>query len=321
MSKFKLFLICITPFLFVSVVGAFLFFNSDYAKIREISKNLLIIDANSDHNQALDVVEYAQKLGIDIPKTIINFDTHSDLYVYKKINPKYGAHIYDWLNEYFAKNTDASEIYWVMPTEEALDSGMQDVFIEKDEAFSTPLQGNSQKNEKDVNPFVDKVPYFQYFVIDTKNSYMTEIVQKEDEFKLLNQNPQKPRYKKIKVITCTKNTLPDFKNKNVILSIDADYISNSGYDTTNGFNTNKNEKEIKLALSELVSTIHKKHIRPKIITLTLSPKYVPEEDQMHLYDFFQKFIKYSNEEDALQEYTRRADSPKRKENEPKYKSF
>lgn len=320
MSKFKIFLLSITPLLTVLLIGIIVYFNiSPIPKIKQICKNLKVIDANKDHNQALDVVEYAKKQGINIPKTIINFDTHSDMYVYKKINPKYGAHIYDWVNEFFAKNPEANEIYWVMPLEEALDKDIQDIFIEKDEQFAFPILGNSQKETSEVNPLVDKTPYIQYFILDTTNSYMTEIVKKEDENKLKNQKNK--QYKKVKVITCTQNTLPDFKNKNVLLSIDIDYINNSGYDTANNFKTLKTSSEIDRDINKLLNVIHKKHISPEIITLTLSPEYVPQENQPQMLDFFKTFIKYSGKKDALQEYTRQVDSKRVEEGQPKYKSF
>lgn len=285
--------------------------------IENICKNLQIIDANEDHNQALDVIEYAQKNKVKLPNTIINFDTHSDLYVYKKINPKYGAHIYDWLNEFFAKNPEAEVIYWVMPREEALDKDMQETFIEPDLEYKSPVQGNSQKNKKDVNPYVDKKPYVQYFILNTTNSYMTEITNKKDELKLKNS----PKLKRIKLITCTTKTLPKFKNKPVILSIDADYIVNSGYDTTNDFKIEKSSKKIDKDLKNLIREINKKQINPQIISLTLSPKYVPKKHQKQILNFFKYFIEHSGKQDNLKEYSRKVDSKQRKGNEPKYKSF
>ncbi len=319
MEKFKINILAIAPLIITLLIGCLILLNLDSRKIHTICKNLKVIDANTDHNQALDVIDYAKENGIEIPKTIINFDTHSDMYVYKTINPKYGAHVYDWLNEYFAANKNAEELYWVMPEEEATDKDMQVEFTAgfDDELFDI-VQGNIIKDEKLVNPNVHQIPYIQYFVLDTKTSYMKEVQNKKEALEFIHKNPQ---YKTIKIITCTEKTLPDFKNKNVVLSIDSDYISNSGYDTTIGFSNNKNEQEIKIAISKLLSTIKNKNIRPEIISLTLSPKYVPAEDEEQMYKFMQKFIKHSGKKDKITEYTRQVDSPRITDSKPKYKGF
>ena len=320
MEKFKIHLLTsVSLIITLLIVVSIIWCNSNSNKIKTICKNLKIIDANIDHNQALDVIDYAKENGVKIPKTIVNFDTHSDMYVYKTINPKYGAHVYDWLNEYFAQNPNAEELYWVMPKEEATDKDMQIEFAAgfDDELFDV-VQGNIIKDEKLVNPNVHQIPYIQYFVLDKKTAYMKEVENQKEASKFVTKNPQ---YKTIKIITCTEKTLPDFKNRNIILSIDSDYISNSGYDTTIGFSNNKNEQEIKIAISKLLSTIKNKNIRPEIISLTLSPKYVPAEDEEQMYKFMQKFIKHSGKKDKITEYTRQVDSPRITDSKPKYKGF
>lgn len=61
-SKFKLFLLSIIPALLIITIGVFLYINFSPAyMIKHICKNLKIIDANKDHNQALDVIEYSKK--------------------------------------------------------------------------------------------------------------------------------------------------------------------------------------------------------------------------------------------------------------------
>ncbi|MBD5403117.1 hypothetical protein HDR58_10055 [bacterium] len=316
MGKFKIFLLSVTPLIIILAIGCFIWFNHESIKIKAITKNLKVIDMNEDHNQALDVIDYAKSKNIEIPKTIINFDTHSDMFITKEIHPKYGADIYEWLNEYFAKNPNAEELYYIMPIEEARSKKMQQAFIEKDVADMVALYGNSIKDEKNINPHVDKIPFIQYFVIDTNNGYMTEYIEEKDKSRLNN-----PRYKKIKIITCTEKTLPDFKNKNVVLSIDFDYISNSGFDTIENFKNNKTPLEIKLAISKMLSTMKKKNIRPEIISLTLSPFYVPDEDIDQIYNFMEDFIKYSGQKDALKKYTYKCEKPRKTLKEERYEGF
>ena len=305
-EKLKLYLLAITPLAVFLSLYLGIYRQSDRFNIKTISKILQLIDANIDHNQVLDVVEKAKEMDIEIPETIINFDTHSDLYVYQNINMTHGSNIYNWLNEYFALNDTAEELYWVMPEKAATDKDVQFEFMDRDKVgYSNVMIGNSRKKESEVNPNINNTPYIQYFLIDKTSGYMTEIINSEDEKPLAN-----PKYKKIKIITCTEKTLPNFKDKNILLSIDSDYITNSGYDTTARFINNINEKEIKAETSKLLKTINKKNIRPQIITLTLSPLYVPEEDQAQMLKFMQKFIHFSGKEDIIKEYNREIDSPK-----------
>ncbi len=320
-SKFKLFLLSIIPALLIITIGVFLYINFSPAyMIKHICKNLKIIDANKDHNQALDVIEYSKKQGVEIPKTIINFDTHSDVYLFSPIDSKLGAQIYDWINEAFAKNSNTDELYWVMPEEEATNPKMQSMFIEKETISDIILYGNSQRNEKEVNPNINKYPYIQYFVVDTNTGYTKELTDKNSKPKNYSLDPKNPKYKKIKVITCTESSLPNFKNKKVLLSIDADYITNSGYDTPLNFSNDKNPQEIEAAIYKLLKTIHKKKISPEIISLTLSPHYVPNEDVDYMLNFFDIFIEHSGKRDIIQEYTRQFSS-RRIKNGKKYKAF
>lgn len=310
MEKFKLISFAIIPIILVTTISSLIWYNLDSTKIKMISSNLKIIDGNIDHNQVLDVAEYTQNNNIKLPEIIINIDTHSDLYVFSNLDFK-NTDIYNWINEYIVKYPQVKEVYWVMPREEVLDLNMQEEFILEDKPnFETALYGNSLQPAEQVNPNIHKTPFVQYFKIDTKNGWMEEVINPNE--------PLQPDFKMFKLVTCTEETLPDFKKKNVFLSFDADYISNSGYDTTLGFSNNRTAPEIKKATSKLLSTLRKKKVRPEIITLTLSPEYLPKEDQEQMFYFIQKFIKYSGKPDLLQEYTRSFDKPRIEKGKKKY---
>ena len=316
MEKLKIFLISITPLLLVSLIGFGIYNNLEQTKIKTICKNLKLIDVNIHHNQALDAIELAKEKNIKVPDTIINFDTHSDIYVYQGIGQD-GAHIYDWLNEYFAKNKNADTLYWVMPEEETQMKNFDIIFKDIDiKGVDMSLLGNSKKPKDKVNSKINETPFIQDFLVDTKTSYMEEIISTKDEDKLKN-----PRYKKIKIITCTEKTLPNFKGKNVILSLDMDYISNSGFDTIENWSHNRDAKEIDIALSKMIMTIKKKNIRPEIISITLSPQYVPKKDRQQLAYFIENFLQNSGKQDILQEYTRTVNDPQTKPGQKKYEGI
>lgn len=324
MQKFKLFLLSLTPLIIICVILIPIILNkTNFIKIHTITQNLKIIDANKDHNQALDVIEAAEKQNIEIPSTIINFDTHSDIYISHFVVPDYGAQIADWINVLFAEHNKITELYWVMPIEQITTPEQKVTFtLKNDEKKYYPLFGNTKKDPKFVNPNIDTTPYIQYFKLNTKIGEMTEFISKNAKEEFENYKPEKPYFKKVKVITCTENSLPDFKNKNIILSIDGDYISNSGYDTGRDFTNNREPQEIEKALSKMLETIKNKNIRPEIISMTLSPRYVPEEDIDQILEFFKTFILISGKKDAIQYYKRGYNLPTLNDNEePKYQSF
>ncbi len=313
MEKLKIFFISIIPLLVVSLIGLCIYNNTNEVKVKSICKNLKLIDVNIHHNQALDAIEFSKEKGIEIPDTIINFDTHSDIYVYQGIDEK-GAHIYDWLNEFLAKNKNATTLYWVMPEDETKMKDFDKIFKEtdvKDEDMS--LFGNSKKKPEKINPKISETPLVQEFLADTQTSYMEEIVSEKDEEKL-----NKTRFKKVKIITCTEKTLPNFRGKNVILSIDMDYISNSGFDTLNGWKHNYTSEQIEKAITNMLTTIRKKNIQPTIITISLSPFYVPKKDEEQLAYFVEFFLEYSGKKDILQKYTRTLNNPQTKPGQKKY---
>ena len=282
--------------------------------IEETFKNTKLIDANIDHNKALDVAEYAVKKGIDIPSILINFDTHSDTYVNYPVI-KYGtAGVENWINEYLAKYPQVNEFYWVMPDEEAKNIPLQ-IFFAQDNydliKIGTDLYGNSLKTDIPIFKFVFKPltrkKYTQNFIINTKTGTFNEKIKGLE----INKNlfPKNQPYKKIKVITCTKNTLPDFKGKKVFLSIDADYVSNSGFDTYHGFKIRKNSDGIDKGFVSILKTIKDKNIEPEIISMTLSPQYLPKEHHSQVENIFEYIIQTSGHYDEISEYKRNYNVP------------
>lgn len=277
--------------------------------IKIITANTKVIDANEDHNQALDVSEYAKLHHIKLPKILINFDTHSDIFLnYQVINPD-GAGIENWINEYVALNPEIDEIYWVMPKEEALNTDLQILFAlnyidyleNGTQYYGNEINENLSQFKFVLQPLTQK-SFVQYFLIDPKTGILNEYIENSPITPML----FKPgiNYKLIKITACTETTLPDFSNKEVFLSIDADYISNSGFDTTQDFANNRTPQEIEKALFSMIATIYKKNIRPTIISMSLSPEYVPREDHPQIIEFFNKVFKVSNQKDILHNYKR-----------------
>ena len=219
--------------------------------IKKVTQNTKLIDLNTDHNQALDVSEFAKNHGIKAPEILVNFDTHSDIYLNYPVIAEGSAGVENWINELIAKNPELKEIYWVMPYEEAKDLNLQTLFAENDyhlipRGKATPFYGNSMNPNIRWLHFVFKPlfkePFSQEFLINTQTGRINEIPSDKKLYDYLftpiNQ------HKKVKIVTCTEKTLPDFEGKKVFLSIDADYTSNSGFDTAEKFSFIKSQKDI-----------------------------------------------------------------------------
>ena len=107
-----------------------------------------------------------------------------------------------------------------MPTKEAANILLQILFTEnniKELPGGSPLYGNVIKDNINKTHFIFKPlyveAYSQDFIIEPATGKMNEYIPELKISKIF----YKPeiKYKNVKVITCTKNTLPDFKDKKV----------------------------------------------------------------------------------------------------------
>lgn len=278
--------------------------------VKEVVQNTQLIDINIDHNQALDVMDYAIKKDIEIPEIMINFDTHSDVFLNAPILKFYAANVENWINVYLAQNPNVKELYWVIPDEAAHHPFLQIAFARNEIADiknSNPLFGNSLNTDISLFYFfshpLDKISYSQEFLIDLKTGVMNEYSRNT----VLNKKIFKPNinYKKIKVTTCTQKTLPDFKGKNVFLSIDADYTSNSGFDTTGNFKMDKSKSAIAKNFYEIFNILKLQNANPTIISLSLSPQYLPRKHHSFVFEIFKEILRISGKNDEINTYTRR----------------
>lgn len=275
--------------------------------IKEITSKTKLIDYNTDHNQALDVIEHARQKDIKIPQIMVNFDTHSDIIINFPTVSNGKSNIENWINEYIAKNPEVDEIYWVMPDKEARNFRIQLSLSEprlEGIENGAPLAGNIIDERFPRTQFIFKPlykePFIQEFLIDPQTGKMNEYIEDLEITKTF--FDPTISYKKVKIITCTEKTLPDFTGKEVFLSIDADYISNSGFDTDEDWTNNLTEKEMLAELFKIFTTIKNKNIRPEIISLSLSPQYLPQEDHRFMTKFFNYVIQESGNIDEIHTY-------------------
>lgn len=270
--------------------------NTDKINVKAVLGETKIADINTDHNQALDVIEAAKKQGIKMPSTIINFDSHSDLYNTDNLNGIQS--IASWLN-YAAGEDGVEQVVWVVP-EKSIKNNPKAYQI----YFGLNLKGQSIiGNEDPLQAYRDlSKPLVQTFYMDKKSKGLfPAYYYKDEEIKNLLANGT---IKKIQLITCTESNMPDFKNKDVMLSFDADYFNNCGFDT--GYQVTNTPDDINDSFSSALKTLKEKHVKPSIANFTISPQYTSYERNDEAYGYY-KFLMANTPQktDNIEFYTRK----------------
>lgn len=276
--------------------------------VQQVTSSTELIDINTDHNQILDVYEYMTSNKINIPSTLINFDTHSDIFVNSNILRFKESSVASWVNNLLAKYPEVEEIYWVLPPEVANDTKLNIIFADNDLAYldtPQPLYGNSLNPKISlthmlINPLSQKA-YKQELLVDPITGNINENTDNDELVKSLF-GKDKSQLRKVTIISCTEKTLPNLKDKDILLSIDADYTSNSGYDTIENFRFVKTEAGINATFYSIFKTLEEKNITPRIISLSLSPQYLPTEHHEHVSNIFEKILRISNKKDKIKNY-------------------
>ncbi len=250
----------------------------DIANIKSILAKTKVTDITLQHDGALDTIK---KLGKNVPKELVIFDSHSDMYLNEQDTLK-EVTLATWVNTYATKYK-AEKIYWVFPEK-----------MTEYEGIAALLYGGKNEYSGEENdhplymesfgiqaPDIRKTPFEIHLYFDFTNDILTNI------------KPQHDNYHGFTLIISTESSLPDMAGKNLILTIDADYLANAGYDTIEAWNSPKDYKEFNATASQLLEIIKTKNIRPVAVNLTLSPYYVPKQNRKHTEDFFKTIKKFA----------------------------
>lgn len=273
----------------------------------KLGANTPIVDKNLNHDQILDVLDYAKAQGQindKDPITLINCDTHSDIFSDSKISSETIA---NWVNS-AVKNYNIKDVYWVIP----------DYIMNNPKYADTIFKRQYSENQQAFlgNEHPDKVDYKKSKIIQTlymdektgelySESRIDGLNSKYKKYGMEDRHIDKSKFKPINIHMCSKEQLPQFKDKkNVVLSIDADYFANSGYHTTEQIGNTPSDKELYQTISDFDSIMTKK-INPEVLSLTMSPGYTSENSFGKISEYFDNLIKNSKTgKDALQKYTR-----------------
>ena len=199
--------------------------------IKKIFKNSHI-EINTNHNEALNVFEnYIKKSGKHIP-LLVNFDTHSDLYINIKNDI---VTIANWVNFCF-KNFKVTEFYWIMPNYILENSEYRKTYQKKTNSTSGPFRG-FDNIDLDLNQVTKQQLLFDKNTNELISINKLALINKKCKmFNMPDIEKQLTSLIPIDINILTISNLDILSGKEILLSIDADYFCNSGFDTADRIN-------------------------------------------------------------------------------------
>ncbi len=257
-------------------------------KLKDIFKNSFV-EININHNEAINVFQKYHDISEKNLQTLVNFDTHSDIYSNSK-NTEYT--IANWVN-YCFRNLNITEFFWIIPN-----------YIKDDPIYK--VQFETKKDLKINSPFfgfdtinvdLNKINHEEIFMHPTSGEIITR-----ERINYLNNNFKKfgmtsvdfTNLKKISIYIICTNNLKILNGKEILLSVDADYFCNSGFDTFNNIN-NKNisKEQLFYNFNTFINDLYEIKIKPMAVSLTYSPVYFPKKFYNELTDFYSQIKKAS----------------------------
>ena len=250
--------------------------------INKIFKNSYI-EINTNHNEALEVFEnYIKKSEPRIP-LLVNFDTHSDVYINNKNNI---ATIANWVNFCF-KNFGVTEFYWIIPNYIIENSEYRKIYEQKTNLINGPLHSF---DNIDIN--LNTVTKEQLLYDNNTNELISinklSLINKKCKmFNMPDIEKQLTHLIPIDINILTISNLNILSGKEILLSIDADYFCNSGFDTVDRIN-NKDitEEELTENINLLLDKLSESEVKPCAVSLTYSPIYIQKKYYKNIEHFF-----------------------------------
>lgn len=243
------------------------FGNSKYFDLVRNHNQILSTPGNRNISQILN----GDKIGLDSatraiqekpdePTTLLNFDSHSDMWSGPVHRGK--ESIAQWVNGVLRDNPNVNEVYWVIPKDFQDDPELRSKYFDH--------HGEIPDNDR-------------VFVHAQRD--MTLYLNKESGELVMTGEPEdysEEKYRKIEFHKRTLDELEDFSGKRTVVSIDLDFFDNRGYDTSFEAAVNYKGSE---GFAEFVQTLKDRNIRPDFTTVSASPEYVRNDHMRELLRF------------------------------------
>lgn len=247
---------------------------------------------NKNHDEALDVFdEFSKILGRKIP-ILVNFDTHSDIYINFKTNLK---NIATWVN-YCVLNLGVKEFYWVIPEYIAENPNYRELYENKKNiVINAPFIGF---DDTDIDLDIVNVKSVYY---DKNNKEIISPAKTNHINKRCKEFNLKPiiyeccDFEKITITILTIKNISILKDKEFLLSVDSDYFYNSGFDTLEYINNrNISSQELVESFNHFITKMHEAQLKPICTSLTESPIYFSSKLKNELDKFYLRICQASH---------------------------
>ena len=251
--------------------------------IQEIFKNSYT-EINKNHNEAIDVFRrYKEKSG-KCPNILVHFDTHSDAYINSGLD---FCNIATWVN-YAVSEFNIKEFYWVIPNYIFNNEKYKKIYEQKQFLTANDCMHGFDSRTCDFN-VVNK----EEFLVNEKTKEIisprriTFINENCDKFGLQSIFDFDLGFRNLTVYILTAKNLSVLADKEFLLSIDADYFCNSGFDTIeNIHNSDIGKEELLGEFKIFIQQLKEAQIKPICTSLTLSPTYLPLKFSNEIESFY-----------------------------------
>jgi hypothetical protein len=234
-----------------------------------------LFDIVQDHNQDIDTIKTAKEKGLidNTPKTLIHFDYHSDMYRDNEhINKRYES-IGNYINVLMS-NGEVNEIYWIIPDNTKVNKEQKALF------WDDQTTENWQ--------FIDG-PRDQKIYVDKENNNALRFNKPKDYTPV--------KYDEISFHKRLLSEIPSFKesSKQVIVDIDADFLSYNGYQAfiKGKESLNPGAEQLNQEKKRIIDTLYHQEIKPVLGIFCYSPEYTNENVKTLLNSFGQEMTEAS----------------------------
>ncbi len=252
------------------------------------------IEINENHNEAYTAYNnYLKKTNKKI-QILVNFDTHSDLFQNYNIHNSV-IDIANWVN-YCIKEFNIEQFYWVIPDYIYNNSKYRNIYEKKANLiFNSPFHVFDDENINLAKVNMKEL----YFNMKTGEILTGQRINTlASNCKLFNMPfviEKTPNLKKIHIFIITKQNLKILKDKEIFLSVDADYFCNSGFDTINQINNKYiTVEDLTNSFNGFIESLVQAKINISCASLTFSPIYVPKKLRPEFETFFKTIKESSN---------------------------
>lgn len=254
-------------------------------KIKDLFKNSYT-EINKNHDEAVRAFENFCNINNRKIPVMINYDTHSDVYLNSK---QISENIANWVNFCFSR-LGVIDYYWIIPHYIICDSVFKKTFENNEKLQQETFQSGAMRAFGNLDDVVN-----EKFLLNKETSELITakkldiINEKNKKFGLTTINALDEGFIPVSLHIVPFNKISILENKEIALSIDGDSFCNSGHDTIGAINNvNITSQELKKEFELFINELYVNKIKILTTSLTRSPAYFPPKFEKELNEFYEQ---------------------------------